>query len=223
MCDDLTSPGTDINTCYSVFQRKLLNRGLLPKRTIPSGFRNPYIPGWDPTCEVLENDLEKAQSIPHKQEATNKPLEHLSSKRKAAWKETVENIDMEHSSRKDWATINKLSGRKNISPNPHSMNPNAVASCMMQNGKLKQPNREFTRNANRQLKMEWNSPSTDQNLCNDFSTNEVMVAIKTLKTGKAPGPDNLHPEFFLHFDDKCFEWLRILFSNRLSKKKLPKV
>ena len=60
-------------------------------------------------------------------------------------------------------------------------------------------------------------------LCNDFSTNEVMAAIKTLKAGKAPGTDNLHPEFFLHLDEKCFQWLQILFSNCLSKKKLPKV
>ena len=71
--------------------------------------------------------------------------------------------------------------------------------------------------------MEWNSPSTDQDLCNDFSTKEVMAAIKTLKAGKAPSPDNLHPEFFLHLDEKSFEWLRILFSNCLSAKKLPKV
>ena len=50
-----------------------------------------------------------------------------------------------------------------------------------------------------------------------------MATIKTLKVGKAPGPDNLHPEFFLHLDEKCFEWLQILFSNCLSTKKLPKV
>ena len=82
----------------------------------------------------------------------------------------------------------------------------------MQNGKFKQPNRELRRNVNRQLKMEWNSPFTDQDLSNDFSTNEVMAIIKTLKVGKAPGPDNFHPEFFLQLDEKCFEWFRILFS-----------
>ena len=139
---------------------------------------------------MLENYLEKAQSIPDKQGAANKLLEYLNSKRKAAWKGKVENTDMKHSSRKAWATINKLNDRKNISPNPDSINPNAGASCLMQNGKFKQPNREFTRNVNRQLKMEWNSPSADQDLCNDFLTNQVMAAIKTLKAGKARGPDN---------------------------------
>lgn len=71
---------------------------------------------------------------------------------------------MKHSSRKAWAIINKLTGRKNISLNPHCMNPNAVSSCVMQNAKFKQPNREFTRNVIRQLKIEWNSPSADQDL-----------------------------------------------------------
>ena len=146
-----------------MFQRKLLD---IAKRTIPRGFRNPYIPGWDPTCEVLENDLDKGQSIPDNQEGANKLLEHLNSKRKAVW--TVENIDITHSIRKAWATINMLTGRKNISPNPNSMNSNAVASWLIENGKFKQPNREFRRNGTRQLKMEWNSPSANQDLCDDF-------------------------------------------------------
>ena len=103
------------------------------------------------------------------------------------------------------------------------MNLDAVASCLMQSSKFKQTNRQFTRNVNLQLKMEWNSPSADQNLCKEFSTNEVMTAINTLKAGKAPSSDNLYPEFFLHLDEKCFEWLQILFSNCLSTKKLPKV
>ena len=103
------------------------------------------------------------------------------------------------------------------------MNPNAVALCLMKNGKFKQPNREFTRHLNHQLKTEWNSLPADQDLCNNFATTEVMAAIKTLKAGKAPGPDNLHPEFFLHLDEKSFEWLRILFPNCLSTRKLPKM
>ena len=142
----------------------------------------------------------RRQSILDKEDAADKLLEHLSSKRKATWKETVENIDMKHASWETWAAIKKLTGRKNILPNPHSVNLNAVVSCLMQNSILKQPNQEFTRNVKRQLRMAWKLPSADQDLCNDFSINEVMTVIKTLKAGKAPGKDNLHPEFFLHPD-----------------------
>ena len=57
---------------------------------------------------MLKNYLEKAQFISNKQEAASKLLKHLNSKYKAAWTETVENIDMKHSSRKAWTAINKL-------------------------------------------------------------------------------------------------------------------
>ena len=63
------------------------------------------------------------------------------------------------------------------------MKPNAVTSCLMQNGKFKQPNQEFTLNINRQLKMEWNTPSAGQDLFNVFSPNEVVAAIKKFKAG----------------------------------------
>ena len=42
MCDHIPPPYTDINTCQSVFHRKLLD---IAKRTILRGFRNSYIPG----------------------------------------------------------------------------------------------------------------------------------------------------------------------------------
>ena len=49
---------------------------------------------------------------------------------------------------------------------------------------------------NLKLKEAWNFPSADQDLCNEFTIEEIMSAIKTLKSGKAPGPDNLHQKFF---------------------------
>ena len=57
---------------------------------------------------MLKNYLEKAQFISNKQEAASKLLKRLNSKYKAAWTETVENINMKYSSRKAWTTINKL-------------------------------------------------------------------------------------------------------------------
>ena len=158
MCDHLPSPDTLLLTPATLRSRG--NYSILQK-----DFLNPYVPGWDSTCEVLGNDLDKAKFFPDKQEAANKLLEHLNRKRKAAWKDTVEDIDMKHSSCKACATIDKLTDRKNTSPKPHSMNPDAVASCLIQNGKFKQPNQEFTRNFNRQLKMEWNFPSAYQDTC----------------------------------------------------------
>ena len=45
--------------------------------------------------------------------------------------------------------------------------------------------------------MEWNVLSVDQDLCNNFSNKKIIAAFKTLKAGKAPGPDNLHRVLFI--------------------------
>jgi len=219
MCTDLPD-FTDINTCYSAFQKKLSK---IAKRSIPRGFRKNYIPEWDDTCENLSSQLEEADSLEEKTSLSNQLIDHLDAKRRQHWITTVENVDMKSSSRRAWSTLNKLTGRKNVSPNPNSMNPNSVASCLLSNGKFKNPNKEFTRDINRQLKEAWCSPSVDQNLCSEFSADEMFSAIKTLKAGKAPGVDNLHPEFFLHMDDTCLDWLREFFNHCLKTISVPKI
>lgn len=117
---------------------------------------------------------------------------------------------MKHSSHKAWATINNLTGKIIISPIPHLMNPNVVILCLMKNGIFKREFQEFTRNAGSQRKMETISPSADQDLCNECSTNDVMAAVKILKADKVPRLDILHPAFSLPLDEKCFELLWIL-------------
>ena len=129
---------------------------------------------------------------------------------------------MKWSSWRVWSTINKLTGCKNVSPNPNSINPNTFTSCLLNNGKFKKPNRQFTREVNRQLKEEWKSPSTNQNLCEQFTDDQIIAAIKSLKAGKVWGADNLHPEFFLHIHENCIQWLRPFFNVCLHMKKYPK-
>ena len=155
--------------------------------------------------------------------SANRLIDHLNAKRKEQWISTVESIDTKRSSRRAWSAINKLTGRKNVSPNPNSISPNAVASCLLNNGKFKNLNRQFTREVNGQLKEEWNSPSADQNLCEQFMDDEIIAVIKSPKAGKAPGADNSHPEFFLHIHENCIQWLRSLFNVFLHTKKVPKI
>jgi len=76
-----------------------------------------------------------------------------------------------------------------------------VASVLLKNGKFNNPDKNFTRHVNPELKDAWNAPSADQNLCSDFTIEELISAISSLKPSKAPGPNNLHPEFFL--GDSC--------------------
>ena len=129
--------------------------------------------------------------------SANRLIHHLNANRKEQWISTVESIDMKRSSRRAWSTIYKLTGHKNVSSNPNS-NGNF-------NGKFKNPNHQFTREVNRQLKEEWNSPSADQDLCEQFTDDGIIAAIKSIKAGKAPGADNLYPEFYLHIHENCIQ------------------
>ena len=52
---------------------------------------------------------------------------------------------------------------------------------------------------------------------------EIVLAIKSLKAGKAPGVDNLQPEFFLHLHESCTEWLQNFFNVCLKRTKVPKI
>ena len=130
---------------------------------------------------------------------------------------------MKHSSSKAWSTTNKFSGKNNKSPYPYSISPNAVASCLLKNGKFHQANKEFTRSVNRELKADWNSPLVDQDLHGDFTADELHSAISSLKPRNAPGPDNLHPEFLIHLDKKYQDWLLKLLPSCLHLKKIPKI
>ena len=52
---------------------------------------------------------------------------------------------------------------------------------------------------------------------------EIIAPIKSFKAGKAPGADNLHPEFFLHIHENCIQWLRSFLNVFLHTKKLLKI
>ena len=63
----------------------------------------------------------------------------------------------------------------------------------------------------------------DVNLCAYFNEEELKTAMQTMKQEKVPGPDKLHPEFFMHLYNLCLTWLTTQFSICLSLKNVPKI
>ena len=57
----------------------------------------------------------------------------------------------------------------------------------------------------------------------DFSYEELTIALKHLRHGKAPGLDNIHAEFLLLAGDHAKEWLRKFFNKCLQTCKLPRI
>ena len=64
MCERLPSPDIDINENYTTFVAEVIK---VVKATIPRGYRNLYIPGWDATCQQLANAHAKAVNVNDKQ------------------------------------------------------------------------------------------------------------------------------------------------------------
>ena len=53
--------------------------------------------------------------------------------------------------------------------------------------------------------MMWGVPGLGGHLTTPFTTLELLATIKLLKGGKTQGPDNIPPEFMMHFGKKCLE------------------
>ena len=62
----------------------------------------------------------------------------------------------------------------------------------------------------------------DSDLCSEFTVDEMQQALRTLKSGKAPGPDSIHPEFLMHLGTECQNWLRMFMTNCMQRTKIPK-
>ena len=73
--------------------------------------------------------------------------------------EATESIDMKHSSRAVWSTLNKLAGWKKIFTKSNSVSANSIASYLLSNGKYTNPKKLFTYSVNQKLKEAWNPPS----------------------------------------------------------------
>jgi len=52
----------------------------------------------------------------------------------------------------------------------------------------------------------------DVNLCEEVSNTEMTQAIHNMKCDKAPGPDNVHPEFIKNLGTSGLKWLATFFS-----------
>ena len=171
----------DIDMSYSAFCSLITK---IAKNSIPRGFRKRYIPGWDKTCNELYEEHQQSTTETNRNQSATQLLEYLDLQRQKKRIETVEEINFTHSSRKAWATINRLTGNNKRHTSKAALHPNKIASCLVNNGKYKSYDRD--RKINNELKQAWHSPSADSDLCSDFTVTEVKSAIKSLKKANLP-------------------------------------
>ena len=216
----LPPPDTaDTEDAYKAFCRILTNSA---KHSIPRGYNKNYIPCWDDECEQQYKEHIDSENTESASTATSL-LNVLDEKRRQRWNETVSSIDFMHSSRKAWQTLNRLTGRSTLQTGKCPVTANSIAAQLVQNGRFPNHDREFTRQVSKEYTSLWRAQSVDTDLARDFSYEELTIALKHLRHGKAPGPDNMHAEFLLHAGDHAKEWLRKFCNKCLQTCKLPRI
>ena len=117
-------------------------------------------------------------------------------------------VDFTHSSRKAW----QPTGRSTT----HSRCPvttNSIASQLLNNGRF--PERSHTGRRVKSPRFLEQPPPMPTS-----TVEQLEVTIKKLKSGKAPGRDNIHPEFVLHQSAKKTAWLCSFFASCFRRSKL---
>ena len=94
---------------------------------------------------------------------------------------------------------------------------------LLQNGRFTNPVRDFSRHVGKEVAELWKVDSKDVSMLTPFTTEELVKALKSMKAGKAPGPDDIHPEFLLHAVDAATKWLCQYISTCLERCKIPKI
>ncbi|KAG5881030.1 hypothetical protein JTB14_006822 [Gonioctena quinquepunctata] len=106
---------------------------------IPRGCRTYYIPGfYNESKDTYEEYLEHYSRNPFSLETSQLGVQltdSISGKRQEAWKDTIESMDMRHSSRKARSLIKKLTGDPSSSKDQVNVSVNEIAHQLLLNGK----------------------------------------------------------------------------------------
>lgn len=82
--------------------------------------------------------------------------------------------------------------------------------------------KEHSRKIKKELKILKKNSREQQDLSKPFTVTETILALQGIRNGKAPGLDNIHPEFLTHCGPKTKEWLTTFYSHILQSRVLPK-
>jgi Reverse transcriptase (RNA-dependent DNA polymerase)/Endonuclease/Exonuclease/phosphatase family len=187
------------------------------KKHIPRGYRKEYIPGWSAESDRLYQEFLQSEDP----EIAEDLLYSLDTRRQEKWINTMNSLNFTHSSRKAWGLLRKLGGAKMTTASTPKINPEAVASRIVETSKAK-VDKEFTRTVKSSLKDLRCTVKESLEFSSDFTMCELDAALSRTKAGKAAGPDGIHPEFLKACGKNVKRWLCKFFSEILSTGIIPK-
>ena len=189
------------------------------KKYIPRGHRSHYIPCWSEKSNAL---LEKYEET-YDQSVGEDLLESLREGRRNKWIDTVESLDLKHSSRHAWNLFKKLDPVKN-SKSTHStpIDVEMIAKEIKQRSTHKSDHK-FEKEIRKEYQRSYQSKPSDSFSSIPVSKEEVEVAIKYMKAGKAAGIDGIYPDMIKKLGPKAMQWLSIIFSEAVEYSKIPRI
>lgn len=187
------------------------------KKHIPRGFRKEYIPGWSEQCEHLYEEYSQSGDS----DIADDLLHELDAARRLRWSETVQSLDFKHSSRRAWKLLRRLGGASEQPGLKPNVTANTIANHIVETSRST-CDKQHTSAIKRELtSLKAQCPNESQ-FSSAFTLTELNAALKQTKQGKAPGFDNIHPEFLTSLGNGAKEWLTRFFSNILDSGSLPK-
>jgi len=191
------------------------------KMAIPRGSRETYTPCWTVESENLYKEYKETGNA----ETGKTLLETLDRNRQDRWRETVETLDMTHSSRHAWRTIRKLD-KSSQAANPNvkpKISADEVATELKQRSR-RIPDHVFERGVREEYRKIWNElPKGKAAKTPEISLTEIDKAIGTVKAGKAAGIDGIYPDMVRHLGPVARQWLAKIMTEILKSGHIPKV
>lgn len=190
------------------------------RKHIPRGCRTNYIAGLDENSksfltryeELYENDPFSDETL----EAGEALMESISESRSQKWMDLLENLDMKQNSRRAWRTVKNLSNDPTTSKTIQSnVTANQVAHQLLLNGK--------TIGKCKKLKITRDTDNENNSLEDQFTIGELELAIKEMKSNKAPGMDDLRIEQIKEFGPRTLNWILQLMNNCIRNAQIPKM
>lgn len=187
------------------------------KRCVPRGYRRDYIPCWNPESNQLYTEYQKNGTT----ELADMLLTSLAKSRKDRWIETMEKLDFKHSSREAWNLLRRLDPNPTRTKSIPKIKPGEFANRIIEMTRASM-DKETARKVTMNLKNKKRETTDRSKWAENFVSEEVQIALKSVKTGKTVGLDGIHPEFLKNCGPNTRKWLADFFSDILCSGKLPK-
>ena len=122
-----------------------------------------------------------------------------------------ESMDFTRSSRQAWRLLKRLDGGGRQHQGT-SIDPDRIAKNIIQRGSHV-TKYQFETNSRKKCQELFNSSPKNSDLSSPITVEEITVAIKTIKAGKAARIDGVYPEMITHLGPCARQWLAVAMSD----------